>query len=269
MTKINFKAITPAVVSLVMGATLMAPAAFADNNASSTPAYTPLLVTQHAPKPMNCSVYSDKASRAVQNLANRQIKIDNGRTNLLSKLNFNRANTDKRLADNRLNADQKRADVFARLQGKNLTDAQKAAIATFQAAVAQAVTDRRTAIDAAITAYRTALDQAIASRQGNVNTATTTYAAAVQAAYAKAYSDCQASVSRKTINTNLNAALKAARKTFVADRQTYTNFWSTISPLAKTRQQAIAAAEATFKTALNAAKTALKAAFPPKVKTTK
>jgi hypothetical protein len=262
MIKTNFKSIAPAVATLVMGATLLAPAVFADTTATTTPIVTPTVATQTAPK--SCNIYSVKAVNAAIKIADYQAKFDANQANIISKMDVNRANNDKRLADSRLTADQKRADAIAKLNGKNLTDAEKAAVAAFQATVNQAVSTRRSAIDAAITAYRTSLDQALAGRVNNVDEATSTYATAVQAAYAKAYSDCQAKVSSKTIRTNLNAALKSARQAFTANRQTLTKLQSIIAPLAKTRQQAITAAESAFKSAITAATATLKAAFPAK-----
>jgi hypothetical protein len=274
MIKTNFKSIVPVVASLMLGVTLLAPTVFADT-ATSTPVFNPIGIRHPIPvngimpKVNSCSVYSDKAAKQAQNAADKQVKLDSQRANQLSKLNINRSNNDQKLANNRLAADQKRAQAMTKLQGKNATDAQKAAIATFQAAVTQAVSDRRAAVNAAITTYRTALDQALASRISNVDQATTTYATAVQAAYAKAYSDCQANVDKKTVKSNLNAALKAAQQQFSANHQSVAKLQTIISPLATARKTAVTAAESAFKTAITAATTALKSAFPAKTTTTK
>lgn len=257
MIKTNFKLIAPVLAAAILGAALLVSPAFAQTNSSTDSA--------NLHKGKTCAVYSDRATKIAERAAATQAKIDAARANQLTKLNNNRAKNDKKIADDRLNADQKRAQALTKLLSKaSTTDVQKAAIATFQTSLNQAVTARRAAIDAAIAAYRTAVDQLKASHQINVDQATTTYQAAVTAAYAKALADCQANVDPKTVRTNLNAALKAAKQAYDASRQSLAGLQSIIGPLAKTRQQAIAAAESTFKTTVTSATTALKAAFPNK-----
>jgi len=255
MIKNNFKLIVPVVAGVLLGAALIISPAFAQTNALGSA----------SSKGKTCTVYSDRESKAAANAAAKQAKIDASRAAALAKLDNRRANADQKLANNRLTADQKRAQAVAKLLAKaSTTDAQKAAITTYQTTINQAVTVRRTTIDAALAAYRTAVDQAMASRKAGVDQATSTYQTAVIAAYTKALADCQANVDPKTVRANLNTALKAAKQAYDAGRQSLANLQTIIAPLAKTRQQAISTAEANFKTAVTNATTTLKTAFPPK-----
>jgi len=263
MMKIKCKKFITAILSLMIGAVLLAPAVtYAQNDtATSTP-------TKTVKDP--CAIYSEKMATLAQKTADNQANLDLKRANQLSSLNNKRADFDNRLAGSRLNSDQKRAVQIGKLMDRaSTTDAQKAAIASFQSAVEKAVADRRTAIDSAIAAYRAALDKALADRKTSVDQATSAYKDAVKAAYAKALNDCQAKVDKKTVRKNLNADLKAAKTKFNTDRQSINKFIVLIAPLAKTRQQAINDAAKSYQTAINAARTDLKAAFPPKTKKSK
>lgn len=253
MIKNDSKLLIPIIVGVLLGVTLAVSPSFAQTN------------DKPVSKSHTCAAYSDKSGKEVEKAANVQAKIDAMRASQLGKLNGNRAKNDQKLANTRLAADQKRAQLISKLFSKaSTTDAQKAALSVFKSSVNAAVVTRRTSIDTAIATYRTALNSAMASHQSSVDKATSTYKNAVVAAYAKALSGCQANVDQKTIKKNLAAALKAAKQAFEASRHDTEKLPDIIAPLAKTRQQAISAAEANFKTALSHATTILKAAFPKK-----
>jgi hypothetical protein len=265
MIKISFKTNALVVAGIIMGVIVFTPLAFAKACEKSTVHAATVRGTYSTST--NCSVYSDKAAKTAQMVTNNQVKFDTRQANQMAKMAKNRSNVDQKLSNTRLTADQKRAQAMAKLLAKgSTTDVQKAAITAYQVAIEKAVSERRAAVDIAISTYRIAVDQALANRTANVNQATSTYAAAVQAAYAKALSDCQVNVNSKTVKTNLNAALKAARLAFTANHQSITKLQAIISPLAKTRQQAIVGAESAFKTAVTNATAALKVAFPGKAK---
>lgn len=170
-----------------------------------------------------------------------------------------------KLGEKRDTANTNRNAGYDKLYAKASTTEQTAAADTFKATVEAAVTTRKAAVDAAVQAYRDGIDTAIANFSTNLSTAHTTFKSSVDAAIAKAKADCAAGVDSVTVRSTLSSSIKAAQDMFKASREGLRSskpIQTTQKELAATRKAAIDKAIADFKTTVQTASTALKAAFP-------
>jgi hypothetical protein len=165
------------------------------------------------------------------------------------------------LASARAAADQKRDADFQELSAKATTDAQKAAIATFEASVTQAITTERTSVDTADMAFEQGVLAVISARQTALANAAANYKAAVASALSQAGSSCTAGVSPMTVRTTLQEALQAARSALQSVASKSQGLGPNVSNLAATRKAAVQKAQALAKTAIDAALATLKAAL--------
>lgn len=208
-----------------------------------------------------CSGINALALKLEQRMTNRFGKIEEKRTDAMTNLEERQQKRDERQEQNRQRFDQNRAEFLAKLEARAQTDAQKAALAKFKAAVTEAIKAHRAAIDSAKSAFRQGVEQAIASRKSAVNLATKAYQDAVKAALAKAKADCKAGVEPAAVREELHRALKVARDKFETDRQAIEKLKDSLKPLIEARKAAIAKANQDFQTAIEKARTELKAAL--------
>ena len=177
------------------------------------------------------------------------------------KAQANRLTADNTMKQDRAKGVQNRQVIYARLNSKAITDAQKQAVATFQTTLEAAVTAREAAVDAARTTYRQSFDQLVSQHQTTADTTLTTFQTAVQAAIAQASGQCAGGVAPATVRDTFQAAMQAARSA----RQTGTGKTDSIATqlqqLAQTRNAAIQSALQTYQTAMQAAVGTLKVAF--------
>jgi len=172
---------------------------------------------------------------------------------------FNSVN--QKLATSRKSGDDRLQENFDKLNAKATTDDQKAAVATFEAAVKDAVTKRRAAVDAANTAFHTAVLGAVSARQNALKTAAAAYKSTVAAAIAAAKASCAAGTPAATVRATLAAKLAAAKSALETARQTADKVGPDLTAAKAARKAAVDKANADFKAAIQAALTALKAAL--------
>ncbi len=178
----------------------------------------------------------------------------------LTNISTKQTGIDTKISDGRENASTKFNEKIASLEAQTgLTGAQKDAIATFKAGVAEAITVRKTSVDDARSAYRTALASQISTQQQALSSAVTTYQAAVTSAFTTAVANCTAD-NVVTTFASLKAGLKTARETLTAAR-TPDASKDAIKALIETRNTAIKAANQTFKTTVKALAATLKSAL--------
>ncbi len=206
----------------------------------------------------NLSIASTKVETGVND---KDDTLNKNQTDRLAKVVQDRADRDAKLQQTRTDSDGTRAAEFAKLNLKASTDAQKTAVATFQANMTAAISLRRSAVDAAIASFRTSVSALISSHQGSVNSAATTFKNSVSAAVAQANSSCAAGVAPKTVRATFIASIKAARQQFSTDRKAQQDLGPQVKALEETKDAAITAALNTFKASANQARIALKAAF--------
>lgn len=195
-----------------------------------------------------------KIARARNSLKDRQGKLG-------SRVDERKEQRDEKLGDVREKHNDNRDSRYDRLTTKAITDAQKQAVADFRSSMESAVTARRAAVDAARTAYWNGVNQLVDSRQGSVTQVVDAYAASLESALATAKSECANGVAPATAREHFGTALRTANATFVEGRKAIERFGPQVRTLAETRNQAIKKAMTDFKTAAEAARAKLKAAF--------
>ncbi|OGZ00449.1 MAG: hypothetical protein A2945_03855 [Candidatus Liptonbacteria bacterium RIFCSPLOWO2_01_FULL_52_25] len=151
---------------------------------------------------------------------------------------------------------------IAKLEARNLTDAQKQAVAAFHAAMDAALDAKRDAVDAAVTAHHDGIKSLLETRKAAVEAAFTARSDAYKAAVEKAKADCAAGVDIKTVRDAFVTALKVAQEQFASARKANTDFNTKVKVLQATKKAALEKAHADFKAAVEAARAALKAALP-------
>jgi hypothetical protein len=209
----------------------------------------------------SCSRIGDFSVNTQARLTDRESRYAKNYSDRLSNVDSREQKQNDRLVAARTKQDEGRIEQYGKLEGRAKTDAQKAAVIAYESAINSAKATRRAAVDAAVSTFRTSLDSAIASRKSQVDASLNTFKTSVNAALEKAKADCTSGVDMKTVRATLKSSLDAARTKLESDRKAIDKLGDVVSPLAKTRNAAVDAAVKNFKTAADAAKAALVAAF--------
>lgn len=196
------------------------------------------------------STVSTKIADQITTTEARQLKNQQDRANKITK---KESDADAKRAEGRTTADGKRAGNWDKMATKATTDAQKAAVATYKQAIQDAVTARRTAVDTAVKTYRDGLTTAMTGHSTAIEAAMATFKTSVTTAVTKAQADCTAGVASKTVSASFNKAVADAR-VILKDAKKAAETASGLTALKQTRDTAIKAAEATFKTATEKAR---------------
>ncbi len=174
----------------------------------------------------------------------------------------NREQGNENLARFRVKTDQWREDSYEKLEGKTVTDEQKAAVEKFKKAIETAVETRRDAINTAIDTFRDGVDKAKTDHKSSAGEATNTYRNSVRTAFEKAKSDCKVGVDSKTVRANLHASLQSARGQLKEDKAGVAKFRDSMQNLISAKKSAFEKAISDFKAAIQAAVSELKKSFP-------
>ncbi|MEK9151151.1 MAG: hypothetical protein AAB547_00800 [Patescibacteria group bacterium] len=208
-----------------------------------------------------CNRFTENAEKIASNLAERRGKFEDRRENRANTLETRRDGREAKLDGNRTEADERRSAMYARLEARATTDAQKAAVAEFKKTVEEAVDTRRDAVDAAIAEFRKGVDAAIAGRKDDMESAVSQFQSEVVAALGKAKSDCADGANPETVKTNFRNSLAAARTALQNDRKDADKVGEQVKKLAETRRIAVRKALDDFRSAVEAARVELKKAF--------
>jgi hypothetical protein len=208
-----------------------------------------------------CSNFADHAAKIASNMEERRNAFEDRKTNRAGTVDENRDNRDGKLEDKRSDADERRSEMYAKLEGKADTDAEKAAVDVFKQTIEKAVDVRRDAVNTAIADFRTGVDAAVATRKDDVQAMADAFTKAVNTAVEKAKSDCASGATPATVRTHFQSALKAARENLQADRTASEKLKTQIQVLADARKVSIEKAMSSFKATLELAKGELKQVF--------
>lgn len=208
-----------------------------------------------------CSTFAASAGRIAANLSERQNRFEERKENRVGTIDENRDNRDGGLADHRSDADERRNDMYAVLESKADTDAEKAAVAAFKKTVEGAIDTRRDTLDAALEAFRTGVDDAIAGRKDDMDKAASQFTAAVSTAVDQAKKQCEDGATPATVRTTFQNALAAARASLEEDRKTSEKIKEQVQALADARKATFAKAVSDFKATMETAKADLRKAF--------
>ena len=196
------------------------------------------------------SSVQDKYAEKIKNMEEKRQKNESERGDKMTK---KQGDVDSKRASNRTEIDGKRMKNWDKMAGKAKTDAEKAAVEAYKTAIQNAVTARRGAVDAAVKTYRDGLTSAMTTHSATINTAIAAFKASVDAALSKAQTDCNNKVDSKTVKETFNKSVSDAKKV-LQDARKSSEMSSGLAALKKTRDEAIKAAEATFKQATDKAR---------------
>lgn len=196
----------------------------------------------------------------VQRITENGQKFLTNKTNRLAKLTTERNSRDQIRSTRRSTVDINKNERYAALMARADTDAKKAAVTQFQTSTQAALATRRVAIDAAVKAHRTGVDNLLNGKWGALDSSLITFTNSVNQAFATAKSSCAGGADAKTVLATLKASVKSSRDTFKSSR-TDAAIKADLEALRNTRRQAVASAEANYKTSMESARAALKAAF--------
>ncbi len=205
----------------------------------------------------------DKAMQLEKKLVENQAKIEQKRQEQQQKIAERWVNRNSKQEETRNKWDENRNDFFLALEEKATTDAQKQATLAFRQSVKVAITAHRAAIDSAIEAFRKSVEESVASKKNSTIGLVNTFKNEVQAAIAKAETDCALSNSDPVaIRAIFQTSMKAAKDKFLSGKKEVEGINNSMQALINARKQAIEKATADFKAAMEQARIALKAAFP-------
>jgi hypothetical protein len=210
-----------------------------------------------------CAAFTSRIDKLAGQVAERRGKLEDLGKGRETKLEDQWKEFAQKREDGRAQRDENIAARIAKLSSRNLTDAQKQAVAVFESATKAALEAKRTAVDAAVNAFHDGVVSLLDARTTAVEAAFTARADAYKIAADKAKADCAAGVvAIKTIREAFLAALKAAQTQFVSARKANEDFTVKMKSLEATKKAALEKAQSDFKAAVEAARTALKAVFP-------
>lgn len=243
--------------AILLASVLMPLVSFADTTGG---AVTPVLTATN-PKSTFCKNIDSFITKTDNKLGQKDSMYESKKADQAEKVAQNQADHDGKLEKNRGVWSAKRDIEYSKLSKKAKTDAEKQAVATFQTAMTNAIKARQDAIDSAIDTYRTGLNKIIATRKTVVDTALATLKTETDAVLAKAKADCGSSVDSKIVKTQTMAGLKTAQDKFKASLKDTAQMKADLKILSDSKKTAFDKAMADFKTATDAARKALKAAF--------
>lgn len=209
-----------------------------------------------------CSTAANVRTQLNTKLGQLETKRGQKRTEISDRL---KQRHDQREVDKQTSRNQAKSKFeknLTRIEDLATTDAQKAAVAAFKAAIEQALATRKAAVDAAMQTFRTSQSALVTQRQDAIKSATMAYKDAVATATAKAQSDCAAGIDAATVRSTFVASIKAAKDKFQSEVTALDKIGQQVKDLTKTRNDAVKAANQVFKTAMEQARDTLKAAFP-------
>lgn len=208
-----------------------------------------------------CTQLSTLVTDVQKRLAAEKSALETRRTERDQALAKVRANRQDTMKSKQTQAQSLRAQHINTLTGLATTDAEKKAVLDFQTSVNQAIQTRVAAVQAANDAYRRTLDNAIAARKTQEDAAVAKFTAAVQAAVAKAKSDCAAGTDSATVRTALTSALRSAHDQFMQDRLAFDKQDGTVNQAMQVRNKAASKARQDFVNVMQDARSALRSAF--------
>lgn len=208
-----------------------------------------------------CTKLPQIATKLTSGITDRDSKLQGKRVERSAQIINKRHGIDEKRTLNRVDRDGDRDTRYTELEARATTDIQKAALATFKTNISAAVAKRRTAVDTAVTTFRTGVDSIIANRKTLVDGFIATFTTSANAALAQAQADCANGVAPKTARATFEASMKTAREKLSTSRKALDKNTTEIQTLSTARKNAVNAAIATFKTEVESARTALKAAF--------
>lgn len=203
-----------------------------------------------------CARISDLADQAQQRSGDIKTPQER-RTNWETR----KSDQDAKLAQLRTQWNANRDAQFTALEAKATTDAQKAAVKTFEATVKEAISAREAAVDGAKATFRAGVEKLIDQNGQGKTDNREAFQAAVKTAFDQAQASCDKGTDPATVRTQLRAALEKAKSNFQSGKQTVPKVGTDIQALIDARNKTMNDAMTAFRQTMEQARTALKTAF--------
>lgn len=213
-----------------------------------------------------CALIDSRMRLTAEQVDGMRSKIDGDRAKRDALLRDRQLSRDANLKTTRDTQDVRVDGIVAMLSGRATTDAQKAAVVSFQANSKIALDTRRAAVEQANADFKAGMDKVSADHATRIDAAVTAMQAAIQAALDKAKSDCAAGVASADARATMLKTIEAARAKFKTDTAGIDKVGTSAKALASVHRVALDKAFAAFKVAMEADRKALKAAFPDEKK---
>lgn len=224
-----------------VGASMLVVAAVVSSPSLALTLTTPR-TTATTPPDQACTRLTTFSTTSAAKLKERQVAMDVDFAKRLSNIASRHDAVDQRVVTFRATLGDKFDVKVTDLKSKEgLSEAQLAAINTYEKDMKAAELAREEAVDAARETYRAGLIKEVETHQAALKTAAATYQAAVEAAITAAKADC----GNGTAMATLKASLQAARESFQAARKA-SKAQPAIKELVTARTEAVKAANAEF-----------------------
>ena len=208
-----------------------------------------------------CSRFTERLDKKSEQMTEREGNIKERVTDRMSRRTDRRDSRDVKFDEKREKQDARRALLYTKLEGRADTDAEKAALVEFKKTMDTAVSTRRAAFDKAIEDFRTAVDNLIDTRKSSTSDNYAKFRTTVDRATAEAKADCEANVDQKTVMSEYQTAMKAAREAMKTDKGATEKIGDDIRALAATKKAAMESAMNEFKKTAETAREKLKSAL--------
>lgn len=193
------------------------------------------------------------ATNIVNTITERKLKFRTNITALKTKHTDNFANGTTA-------SDKVRTKVYGNLTAKATTDAEKQAVAVFQAAVEAAAKTRQEALKAANTTFHAGVDQIAAKEKSTADAAAATFKSSLDAAVSTASGQCAAGTSSISVALAFRASVAAATAKFKATLAPE-DIRGQVKQLTDAYRESVKAATTAYRTAVQQAAQTLKSAF--------
>lgn len=208
-----------------------------------------------------CSRFPTTKSKIESLLEEKNERVRDYLGGIVENLGDRRANRDAFREGLRSEVDQKRSVWLAELKTQAETDDEEKAIKKYQKRIAEAIDDRREAIDAAIIEYRTSVDAVVVKRRSAMESTRNTFQASVTDVLGDVEKNCALGNGGSAIARNFKSGLAAARTKLEADKKNAVLLEGQIKDLVQTRKEAAETAFRAYQAELKAARADVETAF--------
>lgn len=208
---------------------------------------------------MFCENIEKISSKITEDMSSKSEKFEGKKETRFGHIDERRGARDNKRIQNRSEIDVKRDVKVDALLAKADTDAERAAVAKFEATLNDAAAKRRASVDAAVKTFRAGVDEILNGKFGNLDSAIATFKTKINQAISDAKADCAKGTDDQTAKESFMADVKAAREELKTGRTG--EIKAQIQALAEARKTSVQNAINSFKTTMEEARNDLKEAF--------
>lgn len=166
-----------------------------------------------------CTTINSEDFKALTKFGDNLIKRDGRIEDRDTKIEDRRGMFDQKREDKKSEFENKQDERGLKLEGKSLTDEQRAVLAAAQLAVQNAVDLKNVDVAALVAEFRTNMDGIRSEHRSEIDALLGDVKVDIDAAITKAKADCAAGVAPETVKANFQASIKTTHEAFAADRK--------------------------------------------------